>query len=274
MTASRCEAQFHRNWEFNPGVASLAFASKVNLSKSMSITRALQRGADGSMTDAAIGKETARIYELLWCGEYLDGQGRRVPVKGDISKVMQIIGLTDVQKALLRNYQFMSSRLPGTRQVRSSIRHIVFSSRIVYGNPVFCTVTPSERHSGLAVRLFRGRRNDPAFTCASRELLPYIDYDAPSLRPPGETEDEAATIEIPLPDEFPAYDLRRLLTARDPLCCVKAFLVAVKVILPSLYGYRMCPNCPHCATSDEPCMDAFLEAMRHRWEAVGADATQ
>ena len=70
MTASRCEAQFHRDWEFNPGVASLAFASKVNLSKSMSITRALQRGADGSMTDAAIGKETARIYELLWCGEY------------------------------------------------------------------------------------------------------------------------------------------------------------------------------------------------------------
>ena len=30
-----------------------------------------------------------------------------------------------------------------------------------------------------------------------------------------------------------------------------------RIVLPSLYGFRMCPECPHCATSDTPCMDYF-----------------
>ena len=55
----------------------------------------------------------------------------------------------------------MSSRLAGTRQVRNSIRHIIFSSRVFYGIPVFMTFTPSERHNGLMIRLYRGRVKDP-----------------------------------------------------------------------------------------------------------------
>ena len=77
------------------------------------------------------------LYEKLWCGEYLDAAGRRLPVRGDLSKVHQIIGLTSTEKAMLKNFHFMSGRLAGTRQVRNSIRHIVFSSRIFYGTPVF-----------------------------------------------------------------------------------------------------------------------------------------
>ena len=30
-----------------------------------------------------------------------------------------------------------------------------------------------------------------------------------------------------------------------------------RVVLLSLYGFRMCPDCPHCALSDSPCMDMF-----------------
>ena len=30
-----------------------------------------------------------------------------------------------------------------------------------------------------------------------------------------------------------------------------------RVVLPSLYGFRMCPECPHCATLNAPCMDYF-----------------
>ena len=94
--------------------------------------------------------------------------GQRLPIRGDISKIEQIIGLTDTQKALIRNYHFMSSRIAGTRQIRSSIRHMVFASRIPYGVPLFVTVTPSERHSGLAVHLFRGRLRDPAYQCTAQ----------------------------------------------------------------------------------------------------------
>ena len=166
--ACRCESQMRVDWNFLPGIMSLAFASKVNLGMSMSINRALRRGADTSMADGDIGKATTRIYELLWTGEYMHN-GQRLPIRGDISKFEQIISLTDTEKALIRNYHFMSSRIGGTRQIRSSIRHMVFASRIRYGVPLFVTVTPSKRHSGLAARLFRGRLRDPAYQCTAQD---------------------------------------------------------------------------------------------------------
>ena len=46
------------------------------------------------------------------------------------------------------------------------------------------------------------------------------------------------------------------MNARDPLSCVCAFRVATTVIVPLLYGLRMCPDCPNCAESECPCMDA------------------
>ena len=72
----------------------------------------------------------------------------------------------------------------------------------------------------------------------------------PSLRP-SQNDFESVTIELP------EYDERRLITSRDPLCCLYAFKVMTKVVLPSLYGFRMCPDCPHCAHGDNPCMDYF-----------------
>ena len=99
------------------------------------------------------------------------------------------------------------------------------------------------------MRLFRGRRRDPAFTSLAPEFIPYIGYDNPSLCP-NDKEEEA---EFDLPD----YDLRRLITARDPLSCVCAFDVISRVVLPSMFGFRMCPQRPHCALSKNPCMDRF-----------------
>ena len=155
---------------------------------------------------------------------------------------------------MLQNYHFMSSRLAGTRQVRNSIRHIVFSSRIFYGAPVFMTFTPSERHSGLAIRLYRGRRNDPAyFTGSAHVVKPWIGSSTPSLCPEEVLDGDGASAEVDLPE----YDVRRLITSRDPLCCVHAFLVMTRVVLPSIFGFRMCPDCPHCAKGEDPCMDSF-----------------
>jgi len=183
MMACRCEAQIRQDWELGPGLRSLSFASKVNQGMSMSISRALSRGSDTSSSAQKIGQACARIYKLLWDGEYEDSSGRRKQIKGDISKISQIIGLTSEEKALLQNYQFMSSRLAGTRQVRNSIRFLVLSSRIFYGIPVFISFTPSERHSGLALHLYRGRVNDPAYSQVSRDWRKCLGFESPSLCP-------------------------------------------------------------------------------------------
>ena len=63
---------------------------------------------------------------------------------------------------------------------------------------------------------------------------------------------------------MPGYDLRRVLMAQDPLAAVLAFGVQVRSVLAPAFGIRMCPDCPHCAESPEPCQDAFgsnAEAM-------------
>ena len=105
LMACRCESQMRAGWNFLPGIMSLLFAFRVNLGMSMSMNRALRRGADTSMADGDIGKATTRIYELPWTGEYMHN-GQRLPIRGDISKIEQIIGLTDTEKALIRNYHF------------------------------------------------------------------------------------------------------------------------------------------------------------------------
>ena len=127
--------------------------------------------------------------------------------------------------------------------------------------PVFLTFTPGERHSGLAIRLFRGRRKDPAFTtpsCTNPDLNRWIGFNEPSLCPNADGNNDTDEIdEEGVIVDLPEYDVRRYITARDPLCCVYAFYVMVRVVLPCLFGFRMCPHCPHCAKGDDPCMDAF-----------------
>ena len=133
-----------------------------------------------------------------------------------------------MEKALLQNYFFMSTRISGTRQIRRSIRFLVFSSRIFYGVPVFMIFTPSERHSGLAIRLYRGRANDPAYAKLSEKEARCLSHDYPRLCPEPSPEDETVVVDLP------GYETRRGVTAKDPLCCVRAFIVMMRVVLPAL----------------------------------------
>ena len=77
MMARRVEAQIKWDWDLLPGLWSVSFASKVNMSVSLGMRRSLRRcGADG-MSNQKIGAATARIYKLLHEGEYIDSAGRR-----------------------------------------------------------------------------------------------------------------------------------------------------------------------------------------------------
>ena len=182
MAASNCLAQIRWDWDLVPGAWSLHFASEVNTGLSLSLKRAMKRGGADDVTDANLQQHTINIYNKLWAGEYFNNAGRRVPVKGDVSKISQIIGLTNEEKAMVSSFQFMSARLAGTRQMRRHIGHIVKSSMIIYGCPVFMTVTPSERHSGLCIRLMRIHRKDPALsTGIAHQFRDWIGYDRPSL---------------------------------------------------------------------------------------------
>ena len=56
---------------------------------------------------------------------------------------------------------------------------------------------------------------------------------------------------------MPSCDLRKLMISRDSVCSVDAFNIIVRIVMAQLYGIRMCPECPHCALSERPCMDIY-----------------
>ena len=67
MCARRVEAQFRWDSDLNPGMWSLAFASKVNLGLSLAYTKSLKRLqylADDE-TELGVGEAAKRIYDLL-----------------------------------------------------------------------------------------------------------------------------------------------------------------------------------------------------------------
>ena len=49
----------------------------------------------------------------------------------------------------------VGDHLSGTQQVRQTIGHNLFGTKIFYGDGVFMTISQSERHSGLVLRLSR-----------------------------------------------------------------------------------------------------------------------
>ena len=66
VMAARSAYEFKADWDFNPSLLSLSFATKVNQGMSMTFQRALRRGAHSIEGNLKAGAAAARIYTLLW----------------------------------------------------------------------------------------------------------------------------------------------------------------------------------------------------------------
>jgi hypothetical protein len=64
MLPTRCEAQFHVDWDLTPGVYSLAFITKVNHGVSISMERAMRKAGedDEACDERAIEKMQLGCY--------------------------------------------------------------------------------------------------------------------------------------------------------------------------------------------------------------------
>ena len=82
-------------------------------------------------------------------------KGKRRRINHDFTKLQYAENITHMQKDLIRDMVFLSKKFPGTQQVRLLIGHALFGAGIQYGMPLFWTISPSSRHSGLCMRLSR-----------------------------------------------------------------------------------------------------------------------
>ena len=265
--ARRIEAQIQADWVAIPALRNLDFRHAMYATPSLKFQTKVET-ADSLAAQARDFCDAAKnIYQHhLWHGFQLSRTGQKQYINGDITKLRYAHGLTAVEKKLLHNLGFVSRTLSGAQELRLQMGHCLTGANIVYGTGVFITISPSERHSGLTLRLIRKRANDPWLKYGEPDFkdlmrkVAAVDY--PSLETV--TQEWADTnhceyAEVALPE----YKLRRQVISNDILCCVEAFLVLVKVVLATLLGIRMCPKCPHCNANDSknPCQDLFGSNM-------------
>ena len=240
----RIEGQYRRHWGFAPAAWNLLFRSNVNQGASLSVKRKQLDDASNPHMETDAAMAAANLLQKLEKGFYVTPQGKRRRIDGDFSKLLFAEGLSKLQRKLLADFRFRCRSIPGTQEIRTKIGHMGFWASVVYGNGIFMTISPSERHNYLAVRFCRYRQDEP-YLNGDRT---WSGADAPSLEP---NEDDTFHIHIP------GYDLRRLLLAEDPLAAVNAFFVQIRTVLATILGIRMCPHCPDCRKTANPCQDTF-----------------
>ena len=254
--ARRCEAQYRRHWQFLPGLWNLYFREKVNTGPSLSMQSKVQAATPEEPVEQDGAVAAAQLYQLLNSGHYKNQAGARCKIDGDMTKLRYAEGITAKQRQVLADFSFRSRNISGTNEIRTKIGKACFWGCVVYGNGIFMTISPGERHNYLAIKLSRYRARDPYIDAAAdQQEKAWVGVDKPKLEA---KEDDLFEIEVP------GYDLRKLILARDPLAAMLAFTVQVRVILATLLGVRMCHLCPECGCSETPCADAFgsnAEAM-------------
>ena len=89
----------------------------------------------------------ASLYKKLDSGYYITQKQQRRRIDGDVSKLRFATDITATEERLLADFSFRTRMVPGTQEIRTQIGHVCFWGSVVYGNGIFMTISPSERHS-------------------------------------------------------------------------------------------------------------------------------
>ena len=260
-------SQFRRDWNFAPALWNYLFRTLVNLQPNAYMYTAvdLETGSRRLLTNQELEKGVREVYQQLDKGIYVDVSGAHKAVKGDLTKVKHVPNLSEAAKKLLMNCEARTKKIPGTHDVRSTMRHQTHAYRVNYGLAQFVTFSPSERDTTIMLRMVRARKKDPAIQNDPAKAFygrdkPELDVDYLRLSPERLAEARGFRLRSPVDparQALPNYDDRRALLARDPLACWHGFVTLVGLVFRHILGVRFCPNCPDCCLTDSPCADAF-----------------
>ena len=215
--AHRVEAQILADWSVIPILRNLAFRHQMYVRPSLKFQHCIE-SADALAAQAReLCEAGCQLYHKLWHGHTLTRNGCKRLINGDITKLRYAYGPSNAEKTLLQNIGFIGKTLSGSQELRLQMGHCLTGAGIVYGDGVFITISPSERRSGLVLRLIRKRANDPWLKYGDIQLKELMQQLAQEDTPPLE-----AFTEVQLPE----YQLRRQAMSNDVLCCVTGILCA------------------------------------------------
>ena len=80
-------------------------------------------------------------------GKYRDPNGYMRPVNGDFTKLRYVPSLSAGARRLVQGVESTTRRIPGTQEIRRSMRLLTHSYRVVFGVPAFITFSPAGKGS-------------------------------------------------------------------------------------------------------------------------------
>ena len=252
MLAARVEGSVRNDWNLVPAIRCIASKWKAMCSSSMRFIKRSTARNRGPEYAAELTAAASNLYKKLKSGTWNDGVRERA-IGFDPSKLSMARNLSQTEQELVRDTIHRERQVAGTLQVRRALGRALFGARVEFGEPLFLTISPTMRHSGLCIGFSRYRLSDPAVPAAERlwstASKPAVWAQTEDVKTTCTIKQNEAAEEVHLPD----YTLRKKLTARDPWCVQLAFEHALRFLLPLLLGVRTCANCPYCSS----CPDCF-----------------
>ena len=121
------------------------------------------------------------------------------------------------------------------------------------GECIFVTASPNRRHSTMVLKLSRSRQADVGLTGndnVSTARRRYAGSSEPHIFTTSTLSTDPSGDMVALEIPMPAILERQAWNAQDPLASVHHYLVFMYVVLPALFGIRMCFQCPDCGADD------------------------
>ena len=264
IMARRIEGQTVRDWQLGFVSWNCRFKTAVNLSRTLwSYESVKHKGENVRVTARDLEAAAIAIVKSLR-GTYTNpGDGKKLPVNGDLTKLKYVPGLAPVARRILDNAEATTRKMSGTQETRRQMRFDTNAMRVKYGVPIFVTFSPDDKHNLLMIRLSRARKKDPVLLRDAAAAL-FGSREAPRLGRASYTQHSADDVFLALKPEdlqeqVPSYEVRRALLAKDSLASVEGFRLMVLLAYEHLFGMRVCPNCPHCNHDEDgrPCQDLF-----------------
>ena len=236
MLATRPEMQIAADWLLVPSARNLHWRYQV-LHNAFTVVQ-YKSSADTDHHAALVAMLDAmkRIWAQIAANKVTIG-GEEKYINGDLRLLLRDDTCDATARAILNGWIRCTEHVAGCQALRRKMGHILFGFRTVHGECIFVTISPNKRHTALLLRLSRVRRNDTGLLAKDsvtrwRALL--AGHDCPEF--------EYGDVEIPLP----TLEERQAICGQDPLAVDHHFLVIVKVVVPRVFGYRMCLAYPHC----------------------------
>ena len=189
--ARRIETQFRRDWTFGFTLWNYLFRTLVNLQQNAfmyAVPDPNTPGRNRMLTNSEIAAGSLEVMGKLNNGLYTDITGALKPVNGDFTKLRHVAGLSPAAQRVLCNTEARTRNIPGTHEVRKTMRHQTNAYRVCFGTALFLTFSPKESDKSLMVRFARARQSDPAVVVDGsakfqQRHVPALDVDYLNLSP-------------------------------------------------------------------------------------------